>query len=366
MLAGTATPNNFALRMVRRRRTGELIPGEIHFEITNRCNLRCFHCYLEPYMNQAIDELSTSEVTGILDQLFENGTFDVTFSGGEPLCRPDIFTIMDHARERGLFFGLKTNGTLITEPVADKLKKLGITGVHVSLYGATLMTHERVTGIPGSYARTVRAVKLLRERNIQVAIKTSMMNCNIGEVKEMENIARQLGVAFSPDPLVFSKVGQPGSATDIRLDDDQLKTLIIERNWVPDDVDLLVSDLERHLICSAARTKCAISPQGEVFPCTTWRLPLGNLRSQSFKDIWYGEAASRIRAITVSDLPMCAGCELVNYCARCPGLVNIEKENGGISGPSSENCRLARAIKGVKEDERKTALRKPQYRVGAN
>jgi radical SAM protein with 4Fe4S-binding SPASM domain len=339
-----------------------MIPTDVLLEITDRCNLRCLHCYLGPSSNQPHDELSISELADILEQLSEIGSFAITFSGGELFCRPDIFEIMNLARERGFFFGLKTNGTLITETVADRLKELGITGVHVSLYGATPATHEYVTGIAGSFARTIHAVKLLRERKIRVSIKTTMMKFNVAEHKKVEEIARQMGASYSPDPLVFPKVGHPGSAADIRMDDDQLRTLIMERNWVPDDTDLMMSNLECHLICSAARTRCTISPQGKVFPCAAWRLPLGDLRQQTFRDIWYGETACRIRAITVSDLPTCANCELVKYCARCPGMVHMEKENGGFSGPSSENCRLARAIKGVKDNGEKT-LCEPRHRV---
>jgi radical SAM protein with 4Fe4S-binding SPASM domain len=305
-------------------------------------------------------ELSTAEVKGILNQIFEAGVLSVTFSGGEPLCRPDIFEIMGHAKQRGLFFGLKTNGTLITEPVAVRLKELGITGIHVSLYGAKPSTHESVTGIPGSYTRTIQAIRLLREQKIRISIKTTIMECNFRELKDMEDVARHLGASFNPDPLVFSKVGQPGSAASIRLDNGQLRNLVVEQNWVPADADITANELERHLICGGGRTRCAISPMGQIFPCAVWRIPLGDLTRQSFKDIWLGEAANKIRAITVNDLPFCTRCDLVGYCARCPGLLHME--NGSVSGPSSENCRLADALKGVKNGRKQEGLRKPQDR----
>ncbi|GAH66187.1 unnamed protein product, partial [marine sediment metagenome] len=265
------------------------------------------HCYLEPYVREPqLNELSTSEWAGVLKQLFEMGVWYVTITGGEPLYRPDIFKIMEHAKEQGLFFGLLTNGTLVTESVADRIKELGVTGVDVSLYGATPATHEYVTGVTGSFGKAIRAIKLLRERKIRVRIKTPMMKCNVEEQEEMENIAKQLGASYSPDPLVFPKLEQPGSAACIRMDDDQLRTLISERNWVPDDNELMMTSLKRQLICGAGRTRCAISPQGEVFPCTVWRIPLGDLRQQTFKDIWQGEAAGGIRAIGVSDMQVCA------------------------------------------------------------
>ena len=162
----------------------------------------------------------------------------------------------------------------------------------------------------------------------------------------MEDLAGRLGASYHPDPMVFPKIGQPGSADSIRIDDEQFRQLIKHGDRDNVDTGPIKNELSRHLLCSAARTRCAISPHGEVFPCGLWRIPLGNLRQQKFEDIWHGENASKIRAITVNDFPECAKCELVYYCARCPGLVHME--NSGFLGPSSENCRLARALKGVR------------------
>ena len=342
------TFQNFAIRKARERAAGKLIPREAHLELTHRCNLRCFHCYLECGSNEAMPrELSADELSGILDQLFELGVYFVIFSGGEPFIRPDVFEVMNHARERGLFFGAMSNGTLITESVADRVKELGIMGVDVTLCGATPSSHEQVTGVPGSFAKAVSAIRLLRERKIRVGVKTTLMKCNSGEHSQIESLARSLGASYRPDPIVFSKVGHPASAAGIRMDDEQLRNIVAERNWVPDDADPAGCRMESHLTCGAGRTRCAISPQGDVFPCTLWRTPLGNLRDRSFAEIWRGETAGRIRSITCEDLEQCSGCDLVSYCARCPGLIFVE--DGDILGPSSENCRLAGATKGVKD-----------------
>jgi radical SAM protein with 4Fe4S-binding SPASM domain len=257
---------------------------------------------------------------------------------------------MDYAKEKGLFFSLKTNGTLITEAVADKLMELGLIRIDVSLYGATPEIHEYVTGEAGSFARTIRAIKLLRERKIRVEIKSTMMNFNVSENKGIEQIAKRLGASYSPDPFVLYKIGQPGSADHIKLDDKEFKTFIKGLYRTTNNTDVKNDALESHLICSAGRVRCAISPQGEVFPCSLWRIPMGDLRKQSFRDIWYGEAADDIRSIKANDIQPCAKCKFVSYCNRCPGLAY--SENDGISGPSSENCRLARTLKGVRDDSK--------------
>ncbi|OGO31818.1 MAG: hypothetical protein A2Z29_08440 [Chloroflexi bacterium RBG_16_56_11] len=359
MVIDSRSVKNYAIRQAERRRAGEMIAGIITMEITFRCNLRCRHCYLGPYTYGDASknrELTTDEVKGVLDQLIEAGTFFVDFTGGEALCRPDIFEIMAHAGKIGLFFGLKTNATMINETVADKLKDLGVSGVHISLYGATPQTHEFVTEIPGSFEKTISAAKMLRERRIRVRFNTTMMKCNVKEHKQIEALANQLNASSNFDPFIMSKVGEPGSGDLIRLDDEDLKTLVAERNWVPDEEITAKSSVESHIICTAGRKRCAISPSGEVIPCTSWRLVMGDLRKRSFSEIWNGEVARKVRSVTAKDMPTCVSCEFVKFCARCPGFVDLEKEGSGLSGPSSVNCRVARAIKEVRDARAKENL----------
>lgn len=351
-------PRNFTLRQTAERKAGKLIPKTVFFEITYKCNLKCIHCGLAPYLNQKkSDELTFTEITGILDQLFEAGVLGVSISGGEPLCRPDLFDILEHANKIGLFFGVKTNGTLLTEAIGRTLKKLGVTVVPISLYGATPEVHEYVTGIPGSFEKSIGAIEILKSNNIRVKINTSIMKCNFHQNMEIKALADRLGVQHHADPLILPKYDQPGSADELRINDEQLHRLLVQRNWINLDVTIFGDDPDGHILCGGGRVSVCISPYGEVFPCPVWHIPVGNLRQQSFKDIWQGEAVNRLRAITINDFPDCIKCRYIKYCTRCPGLVSME--SSGISGPSPENCRLARAIKGVIDDEE--IVREPHY-----
>ncbi len=346
-------PRNFALRMAAERKAGKPIPKSIVLEVTYRCNLHCIHCGLTPQLNKNTQaELTFSEVTRLLDQIFSFGIMSVTFTGGETLCRPDILDIMDYATERGLFWGFKTNGTLLTEAIAGRLTRAGITSVHVSLYGATEETHERITRVHGSFKKTINGIRILKNYDIPVAVHNSVMKYNCQEVAKLRELTKQLGVMYRIDPTIFPMLGEPGSADCIRMDDQQLLQFLRASIFKDNKVDLDnigKTDLEKHLLCSAARTHYAVSPEGDVYPCAVWRQPLGNLKQQSFSDIWHGDAARMIREIKVDDLSGCKNCELLRYCSRCPGLVYLE--NSDISGPSPESCRLARAIKGVISDD---------------
>jgi AdoMet-dependent heme synthase len=345
-------PRNFAIQKCAERISGKLLLRDINFELTEHCNLKCIHCCFDDIgSKRTITEMTLSEIAGVLDKLFQAGVFGITFTGGEPLCRPDFLDILGYAYRRGFFFGLKTNGTLLTTAIAEKIKKMGITSVHVSLYGASPEIHEQVTRVAGSYEKTIESIKILKSYKIPVAIRTTIMTHNFKENADMVVLAEKLGAHYHPDPLIFPKFGQPGSVDNIRIDDYDLCQLIKQGNWVNIDNGILFKNADNHLLCSAGRSRCGISPQGDVFPCPLWRIPLGNLSRQTFNEVWNCNTAQSVRSIVAENYPVCVECEFLKYCSRCPGLAY--SENSGISGPSLENCRLARAIKGVIDDEQK-------------
>src|SRR3990172_9791367 len=100
---------------------------------TRRCNLFCMHCYADSHDREYPGELTTEEGRRLLDDLASFGAPTVIFSGGEPLTRPDLFELAAYPRERGLRAVLSTNGTLITEEGARRIRQVGLAYVGVSL-----------------------------------------------------------------------------------------------------------------------------------------------------------------------------------------------------------------------------------------
>src|SRR3990172_9052307 len=145
------------------------LPISVHFEITHRCNLGCEHCYLTEgpvgRPRPTRPELSLEEIRPILDQLAEAGTLFLTLSGGEVFLRRDALDIVAHARSRGLSVTVFTTGTLLTPEAATRLADLHPLSVEVSIYSPQPEVHDRVTRIPGSHARSLRALRLLKERD---------------------------------------------------------------------------------------------------------------------------------------------------------------------------------------------------------
>ena len=89
--------------------------------------------------------------------------------------------------------------------------------------------------------------------------------------------------------------------------------------------------------CAAGRATCFVGPTGNVSPCTQWTTPLGNVRKQSFAEIWWGEALAKIRANRIGSFEACKSCELLEICSPCMALSLLER--GVVDGPSPTKCR---------------------------
>src|SRR5690348_12760981 len=118
------------------------VPLSVQLDVTYRCNERCVHCYLD---HDDHGEMSTAEITGILDQLAEAGTFFLTLSGGEVLMRRDFFQILEHARRLMFNVRIKTNGVMIGTEEARRLRALAVEQVQISIYSHRPQVHDAIT-----------------------------------------------------------------------------------------------------------------------------------------------------------------------------------------------------------------------------
>jgi MoaA/NifB/PqqE/SkfB family radical SAM enzyme len=130
------------------------LPIKAQLDLTYRCNERCVHCYLD---HEDHGEMSTAEIRGVLGQLADAGTFFLTISGGEIFMRPDLFEILEHARDLRFSIKLKTNAVMVRAAKAARLAALGIESVDVSLYSHVAETHDAITKLPHSCRRWPRS-----------------------------------------------------------------------------------------------------------------------------------------------------------------------------------------------------------------
>src|SRR3989304_3808488 len=160
---------------LQERLSAHRIPVHGAIEVSRRCPLKCAHCYNNlPMGDQEArrSELTYEEHCRFLEEITEAGCLWLLYTGGEIFARKAFLDIYTYARQKGLFITLFTNGTLITPKIADYLGDWRPFSIEITLYGRTRETYERLTGIPGSFDRAMRGIRLLHERPLPLTLKT--------------------------------------------------------------------------------------------------------------------------------------------------------------------------------------------------
>lgn len=304
------------------------IPLNGSLEITMRCNLRCEHCYL-PFSTRrdpAPGELTRAEIQGLFAEMAEMGCLWLLLTGGEPMLRRDFLDIYDDAKRQGFIITLFTNGTLITQRVAEHLAEWRPFAIEISLYGATQETYERVTGIPGSYARCRRGIDLLLEHGLPLALKSVLLTLNQHELGQMQRLAQELGVDYRFDPVINAGVDGSQHPTQYRLSPEQIVT--IEANdpgrsarWPQQFDEVRGKEISSRLMynCGAGRQSFHIDASGRLCLCISARVPSYDLRQGSFRQGWE-EFLPKLRQQEYSQSFECFGCPLRSVCPQCPAM----------------------------------------------
>jgi MoaA/NifB/PqqE/SkfB family radical SAM enzyme len=172
--------------------TGRRAPLAATIAVTNRCNLRCRYCACD---RRRMPEMSTAQVEALIAALRDRGAQKIGFTGGEPLVRPDIFALVDHAKRRGLITHLVTNGTLLDAAAARRLRGLDV--LFVSWDGPAAVNASIRTGTRGD---VLDGIRLALAAGLKVCALTTIVTQNIPHLSAMAARARELGftIIFSP------------------------------------------------------------------------------------------------------------------------------------------------------------------------
>lgn len=355
---------------VLRHRAGERTPSGmlafsdirrpvVFWNITNRCNLFCSHCYIRAGPGeQREDELTTEEALGLIDDLAAMRVPLLLFSGGEPLIREDFWDLAGRAKKRGLVTALSTNGTLITPAVARRLFDAGVEYAGVSLDGATARTHDGIRNVPGSFDKAVSALENCRSAGLKCGVRVTATQENYTEIPALIDLSLDVGAErFCVYWLVPS--GRGGEGYDgLQLRSYEiagLLDLLIEKARdvdpaamefltvdAPQDAVYLLKKLEKDDLpayesmctllarsgvgCSAGDRIANIDPSGSVYPCQFAQmdeLKVGSIREKPFSAIW-NDPKSRILADFRRKKDLVGGsCRRCSYRDRCGGGCRI-------------------------------------------
>jgi len=341
-----------------RRTVQRHLPWSVHVDLTYRCNERCIHCYLD---HEDHGEMKTQEIKNVLEQLAQTGTLFLTFSGGEIFLRSDLFELLEFARSLHFDISLKTNALLIDVERARKLRELSVRKIQISIYSAEPEVHDAITKVRGSLERTLAAIRFLQAEGLQVKIACPLMKQNLMAYRNVQALAAELGVPYVLDMTITPKMDGDMSLLQLRSSTKELLPILQDaslnpRACSPNSLEAetnstsgatgsatssgIESQAYEDIPCSAGHNSCYISPYGDVFPCVQMPVATGNLRNQTFEDIWVrSEEMNRVRAVRESQLPICSKCSIRQYCERCPGLAQME--GGDLLGAYERACELA-------------------------
>ena len=345
-------PYSVFSREIHQRTQAKRIPAAGTIEVTRRCPLACVHCFVNLPLSdgKALQtELTLEEHCRILDEIADAGTLWLLYTGGEIFARSDFLDIYTYARQKGLIITLFTNGTLITPAIADHLSRWRPFSVEITLYGRTQATHERITGVPGSYERCMRGIRLLMERNVPTAIKTVAMTLNRHEIREMQRFVEEdLRLEFRFDAMINCRLDCSRRPLAVRLTPREIVELdqgdpkrwaewkkFVELHNGPVYSGEHGDDLYG---CGAGINSYAIDPGGRLSVCAFSRDDSWDLRRGSFREGWERFLLA-VRRKRITRQTRCTACEIKAMCGMCPA--NGELENRDAEEPVDFLCRVA-------------------------
>ncbi len=337
---------------VHQQVAAQRVPINGAIEITRLCNLTCAHCYNNLSLDDQkvrLSELTYEDHCHILDEITEAGCLWLLYTGGEPFARKDFLDIYTYAKQKGLLITLFTNGTLITPRIADYLVEWCPFSIEITLYGRTRETYERVTGIPGSYERCMRGIRLLMERDLPLKLKTMAIALNKHEICDMKRFAEEdLGLEFKFDAMINCRIDCAQSPLAVRLMPREVVELDLQdpsrmAEWrrfcerfnspvqSPEQWDELYH-------CGGGVNTFAIDPSGMLSACVLSVEENYDIRKGSFRDGWENFLL-KVREKKITRQTKCVACEIKAMCGMCPA--NGELENGDPEEPVDFFCQVA-------------------------
>jgi radical SAM protein with 4Fe4S-binding SPASM domain len=317
-----------------------LPPVLVSFSVTRQCNLKCVHCYSESVETAHPHELSTDEAKLVIQQIAQSGARMIIFDGGEPLMRPDIYQLVAFAKEVGLRPLMGTNATLITDQVAGQLVEAGIKALAISVDGDRAASHDKFRGAEGSFDATIAGIQSAARAGIPFQLAPCINATNKTQLAGVVKLGHKLGaVAVEVFDYIASGRGKVDRSFELSIEerkalvdeiialqrkDDELvfRCIGIPQYWV--EVEKLVPEEEVLLkfvrsCCGAGLRYACIMYEGTVYPCMVLQKVAGNVREQSFADIWRESEVFQILRERSKLGGKCGRCDYKELCggARC-------------------------------------------------
>ena len=372
-------------------------PITIVWNFTNRCNLNCLHCHQGSSPMSSESELTTSQAFTMIDNMSDAGVAVLTFSGGEPLLRRDLYEVINRANDSGMLCTIASNGVLMTREVVKKLVKAGVRRVEIGLDGARAETHDFLRNKRGSFEATVKGIRNCAMAGFdELATTMTLHSKNVNELEETMELAEKLGATrFYLNRLIPAGRGVDAYYLDV-MPKEKIKALETLYNrfyksikdgfgmqcyargmtyyarlgyehsngkvftvsealsgyekMFQEKFGSSVSEIVRKLAkgfggCSAGLTYAGLTASGDLIPCVpASSLKLGSLLEQSLEEIWVNNELLNYIRNRKALKGSCKICAYRTLCGGCRYTAYIEHRDW--LGPDS-SCPFGAKIQNV-------------------
>ena len=341
---------------------------------TRTCNLDCSHCHAEAARQRFTGELTTDEAKAMIDDLASISARALVMTGGEPLLRADVPSLLEHASRKGIPTILSTNGTLIDPAMARRLAETGLDSIRISVDGAE-PTHDRFRGRRGAWRKTLHGIRNAREKGIRVTVRFTVTGDNVEELGDIYRVVEDEGISH----LVIQHLVYAGSDSFLAgIDLDiwekrEMMDVLLRRTdeWITEGRSIEVHTADNHCDAPfvylwllgndpdrandagqmlqrlrgnrAGETLAAIDNVGGVSPDLFLRNhSLGNIRERKFSEIWSDTNLPILRDLKRRRELLhgrCADCSWLDVC-NASSRARAEAESSGDVWASDPGCYL--------------------------
>lgn len=330
----------------------------VAWNITGQCNLKCMHCYASATSKPFDGELTADECCKVLDDLAAFHVPSVLFSGGEPLMRPELLEFAAYARKLGLRTVLSTNGTLIDDAMALRIRDAGFSYVGISLDG-TEPTHDKIRGMRGAFAASLNAIRSLREAGVRTGLRFTVHAGNRQDLSAVLNLVEKEQI---PRICIYhlAYAGRGGRISSFDLTAEKTREVVdgifaqcedFHRRGIDHEILTVGNHTDNAYLYLAVEKRdpqraaelrrllewnggnqsgiaiASIHPRGTVHADQfSWDYSLGNLRERSFGEIWEDAAHPRMAILKDRTAHLPGRCRECRFLAMCNGNLRARAE----------------------------------------
>lgn len=318
-------------------------PVELHIDLTDACTERCVHCYVPQGRHNF---LQYDFVEKALREFRALQGLSVHLTGGEVMLHPEFRRICHLCRDLNLNILIFSNLTLCDMDMVAFLRECAPQFVNVSLYAMTPSVHDAITGIPGSWDKTINAVLHCERAGVHVRIATPLLKANRHEFGALMKFAQTHHMHLIPNFDVVPRCNHDCSNLNYTCSIDELHETLQANKALFDEGyghEMRTPDSK---VCSIGTSRLYLSAEGNYYPCDSMNeYVIGTVKQNALEDVWYGTRLDYLRNLRDRDFHECAGCCHRAYCKVCPAF--NYNATGDLFGIPHVKCEVARVVHSV-------------------